>query len=227
MAEFASKGVAGAGLGLGIAGTALALGRGGLGGLLGGWGWGNGGNGWGGGFGNGYGWGGFGGGDFAAGMLAATAIEGGRHGRGGECSENTPVTRFDLEQAEKLADKQARIDQLESSQETDRKILELYRYMDGRFEKTGETIAQIASAQAVTNQRVSDDLRFVQADLDNKIAAERQQRCCADQNIVNYANQTFYAKLVAGVTPTATTTPQSTYNPLPCCGGDGCCGSGR
>ena len=38
MAEFASKGVAGAGLGLGIAGTALGVMNGGLGNLLGGWG---------------------------------------------------------------------------------------------------------------------------------------------------------------------------------------------
>lgn len=39
MAEFASKGVAGAGLGLGIAGTALGVLNGGLGNILGGWGW--------------------------------------------------------------------------------------------------------------------------------------------------------------------------------------------
>lgn len=38
MAEFASKGVAGTGLGLGAAGTALGLLNGGLGNLLGGWG---------------------------------------------------------------------------------------------------------------------------------------------------------------------------------------------
>lgn len=37
MAEFASKGVAGAGLGLGVAGTALGILNGGLGNLLGGW----------------------------------------------------------------------------------------------------------------------------------------------------------------------------------------------
>lgn len=37
MAEFASKGVAGAGLGLGIAGTALGLLGGNLGGIFGGW----------------------------------------------------------------------------------------------------------------------------------------------------------------------------------------------
>jgi hypothetical protein len=38
MAEFASKGVAGAGLGLGVAGTALGLMNGGLGNLFGAWG---------------------------------------------------------------------------------------------------------------------------------------------------------------------------------------------
>lgn len=38
MAEFASKGVAGAGLGLGIAGTALGVLNGGLGNIFGGWG---------------------------------------------------------------------------------------------------------------------------------------------------------------------------------------------
>ena len=38
MAEFASKGVAGAGLGLGVAGTALGVLNGGLGNLFGGWG---------------------------------------------------------------------------------------------------------------------------------------------------------------------------------------------
>ena len=45
--DFASKGVAGAGLGLGIAGTALGLLNGGAGNILGGWGnnWGNGCNG--------------------------------------------------------------------------------------------------------------------------------------------------------------------------------------
>lgn len=37
--DFASKGVAGAGLGLGIAGTALGLLNGGIPGLLGGWGY--------------------------------------------------------------------------------------------------------------------------------------------------------------------------------------------
>lgn len=57
MAEFASKGVAGSGLGLGIAGTALGVLNGGLGNLLGG-GWNN--NGCGCGTGRGFGYGGYG-----------------------------------------------------------------------------------------------------------------------------------------------------------------------
>lgn len=56
MAEFASKGVAGSGLGLGIAGTALGVLNGGLGNLLGGWN----NNGCGCGTGRGFGYGGYG-----------------------------------------------------------------------------------------------------------------------------------------------------------------------
>ena len=44
--------------------------------------------------------------------------------------------------------KDATIARLEVSQETDQKILELYKYIDGKDKVTGETIAQIAAAQA-------------------------------------------------------------------------------
>lgn len=43
---------------------------------------------------------------------------------------------------------------------------------------------------------------------------------------VAYANATFYPKLIADITAGTTTTPQSTFNPIPqgndCCG---CCGN--
>ena len=84
------------------------------------------------------------------------------------------------------------------------------------------------AAQAVNNQKTADDVARVQANLDccckelrDKICDERNARKCADNTIVTYANSTFYAKLVAGITPTTTTTPQQVYNPLPqsndCC----------
>ncbi len=167
MAEFASKGVAGAGLGLGIAGTALGLGF----------------------LNNGNGCGLFGNNNCNTG-----------------CSDNTMVTRYELGQAEKIAEKQAKIDQLEAEQSTDHKLLELYKYVDSINLKTGETIAQIAAAQAVTNQKVVDE-----------IAAEKFARCCADTNIVNYSNQTFYAKLIADIKSENSSTPQNVYNPLPNC----------
>jgi hypothetical protein len=218
MAEFASKGVAGAGLGLGIAGTALGVANGGFNNLLGGLtgnnncnncnkcGYGNSGN-----------------------VLSAIAMNNFSnmfssimHDCTPRCNETIGATRYDLGVMNQLAEKDAIIARLQGSQETDKKILELYQYVNSRDKATGEAIAQIAAAQAVTNQKLVDDMRFVEADLNNKISAERKERCCADNSIVTYANATFYAKLVAGVTPTTATTPQEIYNPLPNCGG--CCG---
>ena len=54
--------------------------------------------------------------------------------------------------------------------------------------------------------------------------AIRRARCCADNSIVNYANTTFYPKMVADVTTGTGTTAQTLYNPLPDCGDCGCCG---
>lgn len=205
MAEFASRGVGTAALTTGIIGAAGALGSGGLGNILGGI---------------------LGGGNNAVNtaLLAAMAANaGGLLGNnGGNCSENQPVNRYELAQEQRIAALESQNALLQADKNTDAKILEVYKNVEERLNATNRELAQIAAAQAVTNQRLTDDMRFIQADLDNKIAAERQQRCCADNSIVNYANATFYAKLVAGVTPTNTTTAQETYNPLPNCGP--CCG---
>lgn len=205
MAEFASKGVSGAGLGLGIAGTALGLANGGLNNLLGNLGV---------------------GGNSSiindmAGLSLASSLLGGRSCCG--CNETVGATRYDLGIMNQLSQKDAQIARLEVSQETDKKILDLYKYIDGKDKVTGETIAQIAAAQAVQNQKINDNMKFIEADLNNKIAAEKNARCCADNSIVTYANATFYAKLVADVTAGTETTPQTTYNPIPNCG----CGCSR
>lgn len=211
MAEV-SKGVANTGLGLGIAGTVLGLANGGLNNLLGNLGLGanNGTN-------------------LLGDMLGISMLSGLFSGNakgcgcGCGCNEVIEATRYDLGIMNQLSQKDATIARLEVSQETDKKILDLYRYIDSKDKATGEAIAQIAAAQAVTNQKVVDDMRFIQADLNNKIAAEKNARCCADNSIVTYANATFYAKLVADVTAGTETTAQATYNPIPNCG---CCGCG-
>ena len=184
--DFASKGVAGAGLGLGIAGTALGLlNNGGLGGIL---------NGWGGGC------------------------------NGPVCSENMPVSRYELGQESKIAELQSQIALRDANTYGGQKSLELYRYIDGEL----RDIRAVLGNQAVHNQKTEDsfvlarqDIAAVESRLNGKIALEAERRCCADNSIVNYANATFYPKLVSDISAGTTTTAQTLYNPIPDCG---CCG---
>lgn len=111
--DFASKGVAGAGLGLGIAGTALGLlGGNGLNGILGGWGNNN------------------------CGALFAWERE--------------------------LSHKDGEIASLRADLATDRKVLELYQYVDGRMRNIEGQLAQ----QAVTNAQITANLSCMQRDID-------------------------------------------------------------
>lgn len=149
--EYASKGVANAGLTTGIIGTALGLLNGGLGNNL--MGYGN-----------------------------RMVANGGCGYMDGVCSENTPVSRYELEQERKISQLQSEKDMLLSDNKTDGKILELYKYIEqqftkdrenvsARFTETGRTIADLAANQAVINQRVTDNLSFVDSKIDNSVAA--------------------------------------------------------
>lgn len=94
------------------------------------------------------------------------------------CSENQPVTRYELSMAEKISKLQSEKDALQSDQKTDGKILELYKYVEQQFTKdreyvgnrfaaTGQEIASLAANQAVVNQRITDNLAFVDSKIDN------------------------------------------------------------
>ena len=109
MAEFASKGVAGSGLGLGIAGTALGLlnGNGLLGGL----------------FGNNC------------------------------CSENTPVSRYELGQESRIAKLESDIALRDANIYNDQKLLEVYKYFDGELKDVRKTMCANEKAQAVVNAK--------------------------------------------------------------------------
>ena len=108
--DYASKGVAGAGLGLGIAGTALGVlgNNGGLGGILGGWG------------------------------------------------NNNCGAMFAWER--ELSHKDAEIGSLRADLATDRKILELYQYVDGRMRGIEGQLAQ----QAVVNAQITANISCMQ-----------------------------------------------------------------
>ena len=94
----------------------------------------------------------------------------------------------------------------------DQKTLELYRYVDSKFNAIEARLAE----QAVRNQGVVDAFREVQKDIDYKVNLEAERRCCADQRIVEYVNGTFATKLIADYTAGTTTTAMTTSNPL-CC----------
>lgn len=127
MAEFASKGVAGTGLGLGIAGTALGLlnnngGNGILGNILGG--------------GNNSTTG------LAETLLMVQAINGNGAigGRSGVCSENTPATRWDIEQSEKIAHKDMEIAFYRGQNAVDEKLKDTIQYVENAVGKTNDRI---------------------------------------------------------------------------------------
>lgn len=126
MGEFASKGVAGAGLGTGIAGLALGVLNSGAG-LLGGRnGWSNGWNGWGGNacgnFGgwNGYGWNGAG-------------------------------AAFDMSVSEALAERDAEIARLQAKAYSDESDLVLYKYFDGKIKEINDKLCEQAVFNATAN----------------------------------------------------------------------------
>jgi hypothetical protein len=132
------------------------------------------------------------------------------------CSDDHLVNRYELGMEQKLAAKDSEISLLKANTYNDQKVLEVYRYFDGKIANIEARLAE----QAVRNQGVADAFREVQKDIDYKVNLEAERRCCADQRIVDYANRTFAPKLVADYTAGTTTTLMTTYNPL-CCDCDG------
>lgn len=144
----------------------------------------------------------------------------GNWGNNNCCPNNQPVNRYDAEKDARIAQLETDKKFLESNIYTDQKSLELYKYIDGELREIRGTL----SAQAVHNQKSADAFEMVRNDmicckneLYAAIARERDDRCCADNAIVNYSNATFYPKQVADVTVGTTSTAQMVYNPLPNC----------
>ena len=91
--KYASKGVAGAGLGLGIAGTALGV--------------------------------------MAGGLNGTGLFNGGNRNNG--CSEDHYINRYEASQSARIAELETEVKLRDSNIYTDSKILDLYKYVDGKF----------------------------------------------------------------------------------------------
>lgn len=161
--------------------------------------------------------------------LGAALLNGGLGGlfggwRNGGCNEDHTVDRYEAAQQARIAELETEVKLRDANTYTDQKMLDMYKYFDGKV----RGLEMADAAQQVTNQRIADsfeavhtDINCVKNELYGAIRNEAEKRCCGDNSIVTYANATFYPKMVADVTTGNTTTAQSTYNPLPRCGG--CC----
>lgn len=120
---------------------------------------------------------------------------------------NMPVNRYELGQAQEIEALKSQMALKDANTFTDQKMLEVYKYIDG---KLGE-INGVLCGQAVQNQATKDSFQL----MEERLCREIGDRKCADNAIVNYVNATFYPKMVSDVTTAATTTAQMLYNPLP------------
>ena len=131
------------------------------------------------------------------------------------CSDDHCVNRYELGMEQKLAAKDSEIALLKANTYNDQKTLELYKYVDGKFNEIQSNLA----AQAVRNQAFNDALASTDFKFTQAIALEAERRECADCKIVNYVNSTFAPKLITDYTAGTTSAPAEVYNPLKC----GCC----
>lgn len=141
--------------------------------------------------------------------------------------ENQIVNRYELGLVREIDTLKAGIAQRDANTYTDQKLLDVYKYFDG---KVG-SIERELGAQHVWNQKTEDSFGAVAADIrclgkefDAKLKAEKAARCCGDNAIVTYVNGTFYPRLTADVTVGTETTAAVLYNPVTNCGCDCACG---
>lgn len=139
----------------------------------------------------------------ALGAMSTGIIPGLFNGGNAVCSENIPVNRYEAGMQRDLTNKDMEIAYLRGRDAAKSDSLELYKYFDGELRAIRNELATQAVVNAQTN---------------SALARERDERCCGDNAIVNYANATFYPKMVADVTTGTTTTAQAVYNPIPGCG---------
>jgi hypothetical protein len=89
---------------------------------------------------------------------------------------------------------------------------DLYAYSRNGFDALQAQISDLKTKLAVTDAvRPYQDRMIYEA-----IALEKERREAADCQIVGYTNCTFIPQYVADITPAATSTQKTTFNPLNC-----------
>lgn len=128
------------------------------------------------------------------------------------------VSRYEMEQEQKLAAKDSEIALLKSNIYTDQKITDTYRELRGLI----SNLQDFAAKQSIQNQAFIDSFADVRKDIDYKVNLEAERRECADCKIVNYVNSTFAPRLITAYSAGTASAVAQVYNPLAC--GQCCCG---
>lgn len=159
MGEFASKGLAGTALGFGIGGAAMSLANGGLNNL-------------------------FGNRNAApvatttqtsaditavtSAMMAAAALS--ANARGGTCNEDHTVNRYEAQKDARIAELETEVKLRDANTYTDDKMLEMYKYIDGRMRTVEGQICEQAvwnATQTATVSCIGQQLTQLQSVLQN------------------------------------------------------------
>ena len=78
------------------------------------------------------------------------------------CSENMAVNRYELGQEQKIADLQSQVSLRDANIYQDAKMLEMYKYIDGKFNAVESQLCQ----QAVVNAQITANIGCMQKNLD-------------------------------------------------------------
>lgn len=163
--------------------------------------------------------------DYLGGLGRVAGVPGGAGGA--YRNEDHLINRYDLGQAQRIAELETQVALRDANNFTDQKDIEMYKFVSGQVQDIRTQLAR----QAVENQKTTDSFQIVNERMGAlkdefccKLNNEADARRCGDNAIVNYSNATFYPKMVANVETGRETTPQTTYNLLPSQGNScGCC----
>lgn len=107
--------------------------------------------------------------------------------RGSCCSDDQCVTRYDAQKDAQIAAKDTRIALLESNIYTDSKITDVFERLSARIKGLEDTVNGTVCAQAVTNQKLTDNITFV----DSKFDGVYREIACATDKLRCYVDATF------------------------------------
>lgn len=80
------------------------------------------------------------------------------------CSENSPVSRYELQQEQRISELQSQLALRDANTYQDQKSLELYKYIDGKISGLESQICQ----QAIINSQVTANISCMQQEI-NKL----------------------------------------------------------